>query len=106
MEIKLVENKETKEMESIIFVEFADIYAKKNLKKTKMCKYQFKEFTVEEFSKMEIMVPKAGEEGTAATGINPMIYMINAMITKGEPLTEKTRMWKLNTLKKELKAFL
>ena len=102
MEIKIVENKETKEKESIIFVEFQDIYSKKK----KLLKYQFREFTVEEFSKMEIMVPKPGEEGTAATGINPIVYMINAMMIKGEKVSDKNRMWILNTLKRELKAFL
>jgi hypothetical protein len=99
MEIITQKNAEGIE-EQLIMVEIVDPYTKKKLI------FKFKEFTIDEFKKVRIMMPTDAEEGTAAQSMNPTIFMINSMMVEGNKLTGKEHMVILNKLKKELADFL
>ena len=86
--------------EPIIVVEIVNKYTKE--KKI----YKFKEFTVGEMRKVKLMPPKIEDEGTVANSLDPIVYLMNAMMIEGEKITDKTRMHITSRLKSELKDFL
>jgi len=86
--------------EDLIVVIVKDLKTKKNLT------YKFREFTIEEFSKVKLYKPEIGEEDTAATIVGPMHYMINQMMVIGEKLKKDTKMSIISQLKNALQPFL
>ena len=82
-----------------IVIKIKDLYTKKTLT------YKLKEFNVGELSQTKILPAKV-EEDTLGRAIEPIVYLINAMIVEGEKISEKTPGHVLNQLKRELADFL
>jgi len=69
-------------------------------------KWMFKEFTTGNFLKLEVTEKDLQGDGVVAKHAKPYIFMINAMMIKGDKIGNKTPQRIFSYLKRELTDFL
>lgn len=69
-------------------------------------KWMFKEFSTGSFLRLEVTEKDLQGDGVVAKHAKPYIFMINAMMIKGEKIKDKTPQRIFSHLKRELADFL